>query len=153
MSPMVSNHETVVYFQRHRQQLHILTMNLGCIPGKQYWLAGQWEIQQWMTEPTKDGEWENPDIWFSASGVGDVFLIQEAWCFEEDGAIADRLRLHGFKVTYFRKGKAPPLAVLVRGPTAEQIRECIPAAEELSGQRPKLELALSVEIVASDTVP
>ena len=51
--------------------------------------------------------------------MGDVFLIQEPTGFEEDGAIADRLHLHGFKVTYLRKGKAPPLAVLVKGPTAE----------------------------------
>ena len=79
--------------------------------------------------------------------MGDIFLIQEAWGFEEDGAFADRLRLHGFKVTYYRKGKAPPLACLVRGPTAEQIRESIPGAETLSGQTPKAELALSVEIV------
>ena len=90
---------------------------------------------------------------FIAAGAGDIFLIQEAWSFEEDGAIADRLLLHGFKVTYYRKGKAPPLACLVRGPMAEQIKDTIPTAEALSGQAPQPELALSVEIVASDTIP
>ena len=86
----------------------------------------------------------NSDIWQIANDIGDISMVQEAWGFEEDGAIADRLRLHGFKVRCFQKGKAPPLACLVRGPKAEQIRENTAAAEQMSGQTPDPSLKVSV---------
>ena len=117
LSPVISTKEIVVNFHGHRQQLIIVRVNLGRIGGKHYYLASQWEVPKWMTEPIKANgglDWENPDNSRIAHGIGDIVMVQEAWGFEEDGAIADRLRLHGCKVTYFQKGRAPPLACLAR---------------------------------------
>ena len=103
MSPMLSSHETVVDFHGHRQQLFILTMNLSKIPGKQYYLAGQWEIPKWLAEPSLEDDWDNPDVSWILAGMGDLYNVQEAHGFEEDGAIAKRLGEHGIQTTYFKK--------------------------------------------------
>ena len=67
-------------------------------------------------------EWTNPDVENLINGIGDIFLIQEAEGFEDDGPIAKRLASHSMKVAYFQKGSAPPLAVVAKGPFAEDIR-------------------------------
>ena len=85
--------------------------------------------------------------------MGDVFFVQEAHGLEEDGAIAIRLREHGIQTTYFQKGKAPPLAVLVKGPTAADINGVIPQARQISGQTPNSDLEVHVAIISSDTTP
>ena len=86
-------------------------------------------------------------------GQGDIFLIQEAEGFEDGGAIAARLLSHSMKTAYFQKGKAPPLAVVAKGPLAEDIRYYGDAAEKLSGQRPSPENEISIKILACDTIP
>ena len=79
--------------------------------------------------------------------MGDVYHIQEARGFEEDGAIAKRLREHGIQTTYFKNGKAPPLAILVKGPTASDINGVNAKAYELSEQTPNPDLAVLAEII------
>ena len=116
-------------------------------------MAGQWEIPKWLTDPSLDHDWDNPDIEWLLKGVGDVYHIQEAYGFKEDGAIATRLRRHGIQTTYFQKGKAPPLAILVKGPTAADINGVAPMAKEISGQILNPDLAVHVEIISSDTIP
>jgi len=115
-------------------------------------LAGKWEIPKWLTEPSLEHDWDNPDIFWLLAGMGDVYYVQEAHGFEEDGAIAIRLREHGIQTTYFQKGKVPPFAILVKGPTAADINGVIPEAREVSGQSPNPDLAVHVEIISSDTI-
>ena len=150
---MTSAIDQQINFSTHRQQGHFISVNVGKIPGKQYYLAGQWEIPKWLTEPSLEHDWDKPDIAWLLGGMGDVYHIQEAHGFEEGGAIAKRLREHGIQTTYFQKGKAPPLAILVKGLTAADINGVAPMAYEVSGQVLNPDLAVHVEIISSDTIP
>ena len=99
LSPMTSTVHQQVFFSTHRQQGHFVSVSMGKILCKQYYLAGQCKIPKWLTDPSLDHDWDNPDIAWLLMGVGDVYHIQEAYGFEEDGAIAMRLREHGIQTT------------------------------------------------------
>ena len=154
LSPMYTTKESQTCYHTSKKNLTIVVINAGKIMNKQYYMNGNQPIPKWLTRPTLDNDdWTNPDVDAIANGLGDVFLIQEAEGFEDNGAIAKRLLSHSMKPAYFQKGKAPPLAVVAKGPLADDIRFYGDAAEELSGQRPAPEDEISIVILACDTIP
>ena len=132
----------------------VVVINAGKIIGKQYYIGGNQPIPKWLTEPTLENDsWTNPDVEQLINGQGDIYLIQEAVGFEDGGAIAARLLSHSMKTAYFQKGNAPPLAVVAKGPLAEDITINGDAAYRVSGQRPDPDNKIGLTILACDTIP
>ena len=130
-----------------------MTLNLGNIPDKQYFLSGQYEVPKHLTKPSHDNEWANPDIHYIVHGTGQIILLQEAWGFEEGGPIEAWLHKCGCQVKYYQEGNAPPLACLAKGPSKEQLNSAREAAKELSGQDLDTGLYVDIAIVESRTIP
>ena len=154
LSPMLCTRESQACFSTSKRNLTCVTINAGKIATKHYYIAGNQPIPEWLTTPTlAHDKWTNPDVEYLINGHGDIFIIQEAEGFEDDGPIAKRLAAHGMKTAYFQKGSAPPLAIVAKGPCAEDIRYYGDEAERLSGQRPRPEDEISIVILACDTIP
>ena len=132
----------------------VVVINAGKIIGKQYYIGGNQPVPKWLTEPTLENDsWTNPDVEQLINGQGDIYLIQEAVGFEDGGAIANRLMQHSMKTAYFQKGSAPPLAVVAKGPLAEDLTINGEAAHRVSGMRPDPANEIALTILACDTIP
>ena len=91
-------------------------------------------------------------------------MIQEAVGFEPGSPIEADLQKHGFVVKYFQKGDAPPLAVLAKGATREQLESVrhetdvrtgghYSGGQWVSGTQVRPDLECTIIVRAADTIP
>ena len=80
-------------------------------------------------------------------------VIKEAWGFEEGSPIWAHLKSKGWQCVSYRHGKAPPLACLLRGPRADQIRAVLEKAEAISSVKPDPTQAAQIVVLESGIIP
>ena len=116
MTGVTSTKQAVLDYSTHRQTVTIRTVNLGDMTSKQFYIAGIHKVPKELTTPARNKSWCNPCIEWIVRGIHDITCIQEAHGFEPGGTIANYLKECGFALAYHQEGKAPPLAVIVKGP-------------------------------------